>query len=378
MIIGNYIKYLLLLAITLPLMALDLMAQPDLNSKINIDGTIIYQDAVNPQVYYYAPGKLNLVTGENGKPAFKFLQMRYTGTKATVDQGAQRFNSIIKIKVSFENPTIGKMEEITRKLATNNEVVRLKALPLQNIEAMLVYATIGEAESDNNVLTGGFFGNETEDQSAIWQERVYTLRLDKYSAQAFQHAFENGRSLLSFDYAYYASGTYKDDQSISVEGDPGLVREMRERFSSLEDSSNQAIDSKMILADAFQILINPDQFPDLIEKVDINQLIPPDYAALDVYCYDFHNKLRNDLHAKKIEFKAIGVGKHEVISKVIFRERSQDIYAQNIRFKHSVKMGKPLQYRITEVKKDGDIRVSDWIIKENWSQIVDVTSTKPN
>ncbi|MDN5216980.1 hypothetical protein QQ020_33225 [Fulvivirgaceae bacterium BMA12] len=378
MIIGNYIKHLLLLTVTLPMMALGLVAQPDLNNKINIDGTIIYQDAVNPQVYYYAPGKLNQVTGENGKPAFKFLQMRYTGTKATVDQGAQRFNSIIKIKVSFESPTIGKMEEITRKLATNNEVVRLKALPLQKIEAMLVYATIGEAESDNNVLTGGFFGNETEDQSAIWQERIYTLRLDKYSAQAFQQAFEGGKSLLSFDYAYYANGIYKDDQSISVEGDPVLVREMRERFSSLDDSSNQKVDSKMILADAFQILIDPDRYPDLIEKVDINQLIPPDYAAVDVYCYDFHNKLRDDLHAKKIEFKAVGVGRHEVISKVIFRERSQDIYAQHIRFKHSVKMEQPLQYRITEVKKDGDIRVSDWIIKENWSQIVDVTSTKPN
>lgn len=369
----KYIKYLLFLAVVLAMMTVDILAQPNLNNKINIDGTIVYQDAVDPQVYYYAPGKLNLVTDESGKPAFKFLQMRYTGTKATADQGAQRFNSIIKIKVSFENPTIGKMKEITRQLATDNEVVKLKALPLQKIEAMLVYAAIGETESENNVLTGGFFGNGSEDQSAIWQERIYTLRLDKYSAQAFQQAFENGKSLLSFDYAYYTNGIYKEEESINVEGDPELVNEMKERFSSLNDSSNQVVDSKMIMANAFQILINSDQYPDLIEKVDINQHIPPDYAAVDVYCYDFHNKLRNDLHAKKIEFKAVGVGKHEVISKVVFRERSQDIYAQNIRFKHSVKMEQPLKYRITEVKKDGDINVSDWIVKEGWSQILDVT-----
>ena len=353
-----------------------LFAQPDFSSKQIIKGTTVYRDIHNDNLFYYSPGKLKMVMDENQRPAFKFLQMRYTGTRATADQGAQRFNSLLKFKVSFENTSVEMLKTITRNLPVSNAHAKLRMLPLYKIDAMLVYASINQEESRNHVLTGGFFGQSAEASGELWHERVYTLRLDKHSAQAFQQAFENGQSLLSVGYAYYAFGVNSDPDQLELKGSSALVSEMRHRLSQLADSVNtdSIASPRQILTDAFQIIIDTQKHPDLIEKVDINENIPPDYAAVDVYCYDFNNQLRPDLHAKKVEIKAEGVGDRPVVTNIIFRERNADIYAHNIRFKHSVRMDFPLQYRITEITKAGDVNVYPWKKQKTWSEILDVTS----
>lgn len=351
-------------------------AQPDFSTKQVIEGTIIYRDFQNKDLFYYAPGKLRLVEDAGQKPAFKFLQMRYTGTKATADQGARRFNSLLKFKVSFENATPEMLKSFMKYLPVRNEDIEFRMLPLHKIEAILVYASIDHKESRNHVLTGGFFGESAEASGDLWQERIYTLRLDPHSAQAFEQAFESGRSLLSVGYAYYAYGVNNNPAELDLQGDEGLVSEMKQRFSQMADTiaGDSEVSARLVLADAFQIIIDTQKYPDLIEKVDINENIPPDYAAVDVYCYDFNNQLRPDLHAKKIEIKAEGVGNQQVVTKVIFRERDADIYAHNIRFKHSVRMDFPLQYRIIEITKEGNINVFPWKKQKSWSEVLDVTS----
>ncbi|MCB0376661.1 MAG: hypothetical protein KDD04_12135, partial [Sinomicrobium sp.] len=118
--------------------------------------------------------------------------------------------------------------------------------------------------------------------------------------------------------------------------------------------------------------------PDLTKQIDINERIPPEYAALDVYCFDFNNAIREDLYAKRVEFKAEGVGRGEVSFKVTFRATEPDIYAKTIRFIYAVKLDKPCSYRITEIFKDGRTERSKWTAVENWHQILDVTTQPAN
>jgi hypothetical protein len=95
---------------------------------------------------------------------------------------------------------------------------------------------------------------------------------------------------------------------------------------------------------------------------------------LDVYCYDFNNQIRNDLHARKVEIKAIGVNGKPVITSVVFREKEPDIYVSSIRFPHAVRMDLPYQYRIVEIYKQKGIQPGKWTERSSWDGIIDVTT----
>ena len=62
----------------------------------------VYRDHSDQQLYYYTPGKINLASSIPGKPDVKFLQMRYSGSQATGDQGKFLFKSLLQFRVNFE------------------------------------------------------------------------------------------------------------------------------------------------------------------------------------------------------------------------------------------------------------------------------------
>ena len=360
------------------------MAQPDFSSKQRIDSIIVYQDASQQGLYYYVPYGLKLVKDKEGKPDFSFLMMRYTGTKAAGDQGLKRFRSLLKFRMANHSPSPQEIQAVKQTLDPKGiRSIKLKPLPVHNLEARLVYAVPSETPNDTSnvqVLSGGFFENTDEkEKGSFWKERNFTLRLDNHAAQLFWEAFQGKQSILSVGYAFITKGLYAPDHEISYAGTSELLQKMGNTLFSEPDSikEEKQLTPVIVLAGAMDIQVNTEAWPGLLKKVDINERIPPEYAAVDVYCFDFNNEIRDDLYAKRLEIEAQGVGRNAVNVRVTFRSSQPDIYAHTIHFPYAVRLDQPLRYRITEIFTDGQMQKSEWQEKESWHGILDITS-KPD
>lgn len=349
-------------------------AQPDAASKQIINDMIIYQDYKDKERFYYIPYGLKLITDSDGKPKFKFIQMRYTGTYTYGDQGSHRFRSLLNFSVSQHVPTNQEKKDVTDALlSTGVNVKSFQPIPLSNIETTLVHAAdVLVADSLKHKISGGFFENNIKNTN--WQEKDFTLRLNNDDAQLFWNSFQGNQPTLSLNYTYKAELTNINPEEFITEGSETFEERMGAFVTEKDSTSN--LQEIVIKSDAFPITIDTKKWPNLIKKIDINEQVPSDYAALDVYCYDFNNKIRNDLYAKIIELKAIGVGGNEVIFKDIFSTKNSDEYAKNIRFNYAVKLSEPYQYRITEIRLDGSVERLKWVTSTSWHQILDIT-TKP-
>ena len=368
-------------------------AFPDFSSRRIIQGVAVYQDAQQPHQYYYVPGSIKVIHDARGKPDFRFVQMRYTGSKARADQGSYRFKSLLQLRVGIEWLDSKVYEAVENELSQQEGwMVTLSPLPLQRIEAVLVFASISQQNTTQpHMVSGGFMDTPeaAEENHVLWKERIFTIRLDNYTSQAFWDTFQKGQSHLSVAFSYYAYGVYKDstnmqtavNDQLKVALDPltqndSLQRAMQHHFREvLADLDKQAgVQTRMVMADAFQLIVDAQQHPELMEKVDINEHAPSSYSLVDVYCYDFNNQLRNDLHAKKVEIKATGVNGKLVTTSVIFREKEPDLYVRSIRFAHAVRMDLPHQYRIVEISKEKGIQPGAWVARTSWDAIMDVTT----
>lgn len=369
------------------------VAFPDFSSRRIIHGVVVYQDAQQPHQYYYLPGDLKVIHDTRGKPDFHFVQMRYTGSKARGDQGSYRFKSLLQLRIGIERLNSKMYEAVEQELSQQEGLMAtLSPLPLQRIEAVLVFASISpQNTTQTHMVTGGFMDTpeDAEEDHVLWKERIFTIRLDNYTSQVFWDTFQKGQSQLSVAFSYYAYGLYKDSTNVQVAVndevkialDPlsqndSLQQAMQDHFQEvLADLDKQAgVQTRIVMADAFQLIVDAQQYPELMEKVDINEHAPSSYSLLDVYCYDFNNQIRNDLHARKVEIKATGVNGKPVITSVIFREKEPDLYVRSIRFAHAVRMDLPHHYRIIEISKEKGIQPGAWVVRTSWESIIDITT----
>ena len=341
-----------------------LFGQVDFASKQLINNTIVYQDFNNKTQFYYTPLGLKLVTDKDGKPEFKFLEMRYTGTRTSGDQGTHRFKSILSFRVSQYQPTQLKRDSIITALVQQGFIVKtLQPVTLNNLKAKLIHAA--------DTIYGGFFENRNSNSNFV--ERDFTLRLSPEDAQLLSDSFENQQPTLSVNYQFSTKGYNDFPTELSVTKDP-LTEGLSELIKKGKDSVNHELSERIIYADALQITIDTNQWPYLIQQIDINERIPPEYAAIDLYCFDFNNEMRPDLYAKRIDIKAEGVGGSSVTFRHTFKFNEPDQYAKTLKFIYAVKLDQPYEYRITEVLHDGTFKRHQWQIKDSWNEILDVTT----
>jgi hypothetical protein len=347
-------------------------AQPDFASKRVIDRVVTYQDQQTKTLFYYAPYGIQLIKDRSGKPDFKFTQMRYTGTQLTGDQGSARFKSLLRFKVANQAPSRTKIDSLKQTLKKQGLVVTtLKPLPIHNLRAIVLYAAVNETTKE---FTEGFFEGADAPANAYWTERDFTLRLGNEDAQLFWDGFQKGQPTLSITYTFATKGVNSTGQELEVSGSEEFVNRMKEQFAPQKDSLATTLQERVVLAGSLSLYIDTQKWPDLVKQVDINERIPPEYPALDVYCFDFNNDIRKDLYAKRIEIKAEGVGGGDVLFKNTFKASDPDSYAKTIKFTYAVKLNKPYSYRTTEIFPDGSMKRSDWKTQENWHQILDITS----
>ncbi len=349
------------------------IAQVDFAAKHVIDNVVLYQDSKNKNLFYYAPYGLQLVKDDEGKPDFKFIQMRYTGTRLTGDQGAYSFKSLLRFKVANDVPSQTKRDSIKKVIKNRGtSITRLKPLPIHNLKAILIH----NAENDTiaREYTAGFFeSDETTSANTYWTERDFTLRLNNDDAQLFWNGFHSNRPTMSVNYTYSSKGVNSAKDELFVSGTEEFTEEMKDRFEKEKDSLNNVLIEKVVISGAISITVDTQKWPDLTKQIDINERIPPEYAALDVYCFDFNNEISEGLYAKKVEIKAESVAGKEVVFKTTFKATAPDIYAKTIRFIYAIKLDEPYTYRTITIFNDGKLERSDWKTVENWHQILDIT-----
>ncbi len=359
------------------LISFNAFTQPKKSSRRNIDGVIIYQDILIKTRYYYVPYGLKLVVNKEGRPHFKFIQMRYTGTKVTENENSKSFRSLLSFRVANNIPSKTTINAIILKLRSEGANIQdLQLIAISNLDAELVYAKNEVTDTISKSLKNGFFEN-TENNSTTqnWKERDFILRLDNEEAQLFRESLQNNRPIISLNYAFLARFESDDFDKIITTGSAEFVKKF-ERDNKKGKSNKNDLTEVVINGGSLSIDINTKKWPDLIKQIDLNERVPAEYAALDVYCYDFNNAIRDDLDSKRIEIKAISVNGKEVVFKNTFNRGQPDIYAKNIKFIYAVKLSKPYQYRVTQVYKDGTSMQTDWITKKQWHGILDITTSQ--
>ncbi|GGD11473.1 hypothetical protein [Hyunsoonleella pacifica] len=348
-----------------------LSAQPEFGSREEIEGIVIFHDKTSPLLFYYEPGDLILDKTANGTPDFRFLDMRYTGTKCYDDIGEKRFKSLLQFGVVMKKIEPETLKRIKTRLKKHGNI-KIKPLPISHINTRLIlpvennkYATIDHDGALEAADKSGFSSSKS-----FWTKRTYTVSLTKYESQLFNKQLKNKLIGLSLNYSYNANVWFPNEESISGSRD---VKAHFEKDSVLDTANN--IKNKIVKNNTLSIEIDTDKFTEVIKQIDLNEEIPPTYAAVEVKCYDFTENLRPELYMKIIEVEAVSVNNSEPITyKVKFLEKHPSLFTQHINFPYAVNMNLPMRYRVTEIDTNGKRKILDWVEKPECSSVIDVTS----
>lgn len=358
-----------------------MIAQPDLSSKEDIQNVTVYKDVKLPSTYYYTPGDLKIQTDSEGKPEFRFIMMRYTGTNLSGDSQTKRFRNLIQFKIIREEHSQQTLKVVKQQLIKKaHENIKLKPVPVRHVRAVPIYVVPGEsaaADSYQTLENGYFTESEAGNQKgSYWSERTFTIRPDNLGAQAFNDALSKGQTILSVGYAFYAEVANPKYSELTVSGTKELAEKMKSVLPEKISSDSTELSTSIIKSGAFSVTLDLNKFPDLIKTVDINEQISPEYAALNIYCFDFNNGIRPDLHSKRIEIEATSVNGSIVSKKYTFKRSKPDIYAHELRFPYAIRIDKPYKYRIVVTDNEGEISKSKWKEIYSWHEILDITTGK--
>lgn len=349
------------------------ISQPEYNSMKKIEGIHIFLDKTDPFLYYYEPGDLILNTNENGEPDFQFLDMRYTGTKCYNGAGEKSFMSLVQFGVTMKKISPETIQKIKATLKSRKKIV-LKPLPVSYINTCLVLPVTGN-KSYEIVEDEGIIEATGEDgyssSNSFWTKRTFTVKLNKHESQLLNEQLTKGLLGLSLSYSYY-SNVIMPDESFTTGS-----KELLENFKndSIGDDENQT-QSKIIKSNTLSINIDIKKYPKAIKQIDLNEEIPPTYAAIEVKCYDFLENLRPELYMKIVEVEASTVDNNKpTIVETKFLKKHTDLYTQYLRFSYAVQMNVPVRYRVIEISQSGERTVSEWKIKPECSSVIDITST---
>jgi len=345
-------------------------SQAVMSSLMEVKGLQLYEDIKDADKFYYAPGKLQLHHNEDGQPTFKLIEMRYTGTGLTGNQGEKRFMNIVQFRVIMKKHENSLLAEVKKSLSRK---AKLRPLPLNEVQANLVapfegtYKAIGNGVFDTTDKAGK--GSKKQ----YWTERVFTARLENHEAQLLWDMVEKGQLAMSLSYSYFAD--IINDEIIDFDSESDSLSRVISKTVEEIKSRDTIVSPTLIQSDAFSLDIDYEKYPETLVKKDLNGSVPAAYPALQVSCYDFYNELRPDLAMKTVEFQVTGLNNNLIkLRPMKFVSASKDLYSLQVRFPFAANMNKPLRYKIKEYSHEGDIIDKGWVTLDSWIGILDITS----
>jgi hypothetical protein len=256
--------------------------------------------------------------------------------------------------------------------------IELRPIPIRALDASLTFAPIGDAEpAESTPLPEGHFEEAgAEGGAPFWRERTYTIPLDDHSSQLLRAALERGGVALSVSYAFRAEGLIRQPEpALQVLGDAkadALAESLPEAIATSGEEARA--ETRTVRSGAVELRIDLARWPDVLQRVDLDDRTPPGWALLQLYCFDFKDSLRSDLFSKKVVIEAQAVSGRPVAVEVKFVRSRPELFARSVRFPVAVRLDRPYRYRVIEARPDGSELAGAWLDRDSWAQILDVTS----
>lgn len=334
------------------------LAQPAVNQALIIDGVRILPDAKDPKLAYYAPATIEVALRDSGQPDLSLVQMRYTGRRATQDEGKFITKSVLSFRLTTKRLTAEKVLLLTSKFEAATKI-KAKLVPLKTTQfeselSLLRIAQAEPAEAKSEPLPlgkGSIEGTGTWSPTEFWSDRTFVLFLDDSTSMALAEALKRGQTTLNFSYRFISSG-------VLPEGDDWKPADF--------DSS----------ANTLALSIDPEKNSDAIRQVDLNERNPASYPLLSVFCFGFRDDLLVDVAVREIEVEAAGIGGRKVTALYQFWDKERDVTLARVRFPFAIDLNKGYRYRLRDISPDGTERRSDWITSSNWHLPLDISGVK--
>ncbi|MBK6936758.1 MAG: hypothetical protein IPH18_07605 [Chitinophagaceae bacterium] len=337
----------------------------------------MFKDSRQPDLWYYMPSDYHVMVGPDGGPSITLMQMRYTGTVASGDNGLKKSSNIFQFKIGVDTAHHRKLTSLQQAVKNTRPGAQLRMLPVRKFSSVLVFSgtgTTSETDSVTVVKSSGYAESADENadiNNSYWNERIVTFRVSDEDAQIIAAAIKENKVVLSFGYAFYTGFSDSANSSITSNIDKEVRSQIAGVLSGINKDDSNIV---MIKADAIPLKADINKWPSVIVKTDINESMPAKFPVFVIYCYDFNNGLRSDLYAKRIEVKARSVNGSDIETAFTFRQARPEQFAKNIRFPYAVRFDRPFYYRVTEINNDGETTSTDWIKRDSWTELIDITT----
>lgn len=351
-------------------------AQPLLSSKQRFNEVAVFRDLIQKNKYYYGPQKLQLKFDADGRPQLQLLSIRYTGVQLTGDRGEKRFTNLLQFALVLPPTEAAELKQIRDQLRLPANAV-LQPLTIRNVDVVLISGVLGGLGEKGMRKRAETQSEGNSDRGVSWTERNFVLPLSNAEAQILWDQYEQGLLALSVNYAFYADVVQIPEDKITVTGDAKGVKDLKNQINELP--ADTLASTELFDADAFDVTIDVQKFPDALKKIDINESsIPPAYPSLSVKCYDFEMDTRPDLAFKRVFVQATSINGQPVEERVKFTNAKDATSTQYIAFKYAVRLDVPMRYKILEYGFDGSSHESAWMLMKPFANLVDATTPQTN
>jgi hypothetical protein len=353
-------------------------AVPDFGNARRIGNVDVFWDDAERTRFYFAPGEIAIARSSDGRPAVQLLQLRYSGMPDASGEAAPMHASTLTLGVELRGPDVQDLELARRFLRrlSGAPSIELRPIPIRSLDASLTFAPVDAGEP--RALPGGHFEEAgSESAAGFWRERTYSVALDDHSSQILWEAIQRGLVALSVSYAFRAEGVIAPPkpelQAIGAAPVEGLEEALAELLADPEDGERE-LETRTVRAGAVELRVDAARWPDVLQRVDLDDRTPPGWALLRLYCFDFKDSLRPELFSKKVVIEAQAVNGRPVVVEVKFLRSRPELFARSVRFPIAVRVDRPYRFRVVEAQPDGSEQVGEWAERASWAQILDVTS----
>jgi hypothetical protein len=349
-------------------------ANPLLGSAEVIAERLVYRDSDKPNKFYYLPDPIVIAETDDGRPDLSLLLTRYVGTAHQGDQGEWINRNLLSVRFRMkraEKSDIDAIKKILRSRGLRN--AKVVTLPLYAVAASIQYTPV---DSETSIALGGngFATSHTSDAHSVanWRERAYLLSLGENDAGLLVNALENGQVLISFSYAYLARFEDREEVAIDIAGADDRLEGLSEQIDEIVPETTSNVTAAY--SDAIALVLDPATANNHIRRLDINESMPPGYAVLDVYCFDFQQEIIPGQYAKWVEVEATSPTGKRFSTVLTFTRSEPEVYGQRLRVPYAIDFKKPYRYRVTSVLETGKVEeVTPWTVREEWSGVLDIS-----
>jgi hypothetical protein len=335
-------------------------AWPVLDEARDVAGVRVLPDHEDPGLFWTVDDRVRMAQEGDGTPAFRFDRFRYTGRGVSGDRGTFRARGLIRFTVrsGLSSDELAAVEAALA--AEHRRPVEIRPLPVEEIETRLVYATIGGDDA------AGALG--PANRGSLRDTLSFTVGLESRDADLLWSAYERDGVALSLHYAVVGRvlPTRPGRDRRASRG----VDELLGEEEDLEDPTPEALP---VAAGAVPVAVTPDACPSCFESLDLDAVIPAEYARLEVRCQDFTTGAApDDLVQVLVEVRATAAaGSSRPFERLRFLPDG-DTHAE-ARFPVAVRLDAGYEVRPGRVFLDGHVELDDWRPVESWAGLVDIT-----